>query len=147
VADRQLLLKAATTSELVARVVEASIAPLGLPGFLLALLTHVRDLGPVSPTAVSLASGVPATTLRDNIQRLVDRGLVRRAPNDDDRRSYLLVTTKRGRRLAAAASDALHEAYDELERQLPRPIATVEREADELNAALRAVLARLAESR
>ena len=79
--------------QLVGRIVETQLEQVGIPAFLLALLTHVRDLQPVSPTAVSLASGAPPTTLRDNIQRLVDRRLVRRIPNPDDGRSYLLVLT------------------------------------------------------
>ena len=95
-ANRQLFLKAGTTSQLVGRIVEARLEPVGIPGYLLAVLTHIRDLAPVSPSRVSTASGMPATTLRDNIQRLVDRGLVRRVPNPDDGRSYLLVPTPRG---------------------------------------------------
>ena len=94
--NRQLFLKVSTTAQYVGRIVDEQLSPIGIPGFLLALLTHVRDNAPVSPSTVSLASGVPATTLRDNIQRLVDRRLVRRIPNPDDRRSYLLVLTRRG---------------------------------------------------
>ena len=140
-ANRQLFLKAGRTSQLVGRIVDAHLEPVEIPGFLLALLTHVRDQAPVSPTAVSLASGVPATTLRDNIQRLVERGLVERVPNPDDGRSYLLVPTHRGIAVAAAAGDALRTAYDELERLLPRPLRDYELLLDELNAALQGVVA------
>jgi DNA-binding MarR family transcriptional regulator len=140
VANRQLFLKAGTTSQLVGRIVDTHLEPLGIPGFLIALLTHVRDHAPVSPSTVSLAAGVPATTLRDNIQRLVDRRLVRRVPNPADGRSYLIVPTKRGVAVAAAAGDALFEAYDELERLLPRPLLDYELVLDELNAALQGVL-------
>jgi DNA-binding MarR family transcriptional regulator len=138
--NRQLFLKAATTSQLVGRIVETQMEPLGVPGYLLALLTHVRDLAPVSPTAVSLASGAPPTTLRDNIQRLVDRGLVERVPNPDDGRSYLLELTESGAAVTHAAGEALHGAYLELERQLPTPLGDVEHTLDELNEALRMVL-------
>lgn len=138
-ASRQLFLKAATTAQLVGRIVDARLEPVGIPGFLLALLTHVRDQAPVSPTAVSLASGVPATTLRDNVQRLVDRGLVNRVPNPEDGRSYLLVPTRRGTAVAAEAGEALRAAYEELERLLPRPLPEVEALLDELNAALQGV--------
>src|SRR4051794_13042482 len=116
--NRQLFLQAATTSQLVGRIVDAQLEPAGIPGYLLALLTHVRDLAPVSPTAVSLASGAPLTTLRDNIQRLVDRELVERVANPDDGRSYLLVLTRRGAAVLRKADPALLEAYLELERQL-----------------------------
>ena len=138
--DRQLFLKAATTAHLVGRTVDAQLEPLGVPGFLVALLTHVRDLAPVSPSSVSLVSGVPMTTLRDNIQRLVDRGLVARVPHPTDGRSYLLVLTKRGEVVTRAAGPALLEAYVALERRLSRPLRAYELMLDELNDALRGVL-------
>ena len=134
--NRQLLLKASTTSQLVGRIVETQLEQVGIPAFLLALLTHVRDLQPVSPTAVSLASGAPPTTLRDNIQRLVDRKLVRRIPNPDDGRSYLLVLTERGDIAVRAADPALLVAYVALEGRLPRPLREYEVMLDELNEAL-----------
>ncbi|WP_411277282.1 MarR family winged helix-turn-helix transcriptional regulator [Gaiella sp.] len=138
-ANRQLFLKAGTTSQLVGRIVGAQLEPIGIPASLLAVLTHIRDLEPVSPSRVSAASGMPPTTLRDNIQRLVDRGLVRRVRNPDDGRSYLLVPTPRGIEVTRAAGDALHAAYLELERQLPRPLHEVEAVLDVLNEAMSAV--------
>lgn len=140
-ANRQLFLKAGTTSQLVGRIVDARLEPVGIPGYLLAVLTHIRDLAPVSPSSVSTASGMPATTLRDNIQRLVDRGLVRRVPNPNDGRSYLLVPTPRGNAVAREAGDALHAAYLELERQLPQPLREYEVVLDALNEAMSAVVA------
>lgn len=139
-ANRQLFLKAGTTSQLVGRIVEARLEPVGIPGFLLAVLTHIRDLAPVSPSAVSTASGMPATTLRDNIQRLVDRGLVRRVPNPDDGRSYLLVPTRRGEAVTVSAGHELLAAYLELERRLRRPLHDYELILDELNDAMGAAL-------
>ncbi len=138
--NRQLLLKASTTSQLVGRIVEAQLEQVGIPAFLLALLTHVRELEPVSPTGISLASGAPPTTLRDNIQRLVDRRLVRRVPNPDDGRSYLLVLTRRGEIAVRAADPALLEAYVALEERLPRPLRDYELLLDELNEAMQGVL-------
>src|SRR3954447_24146616 len=143
--NRQLLLKASTTSQLVGRIVEAQLEQVGIPAFLLALLTHVRELEPVSPTAVSLASGAPPTTLRDNIQRLVDRRLVRRVPNPDDGRSYLLALTQRGEIAIRAADPALLEADLALAERLPRPLREYELMLDELNAALEAARAALEE--
>ena len=139
-ANRQLFLKAGTTSQLVGRIVEAQLEPIGLPPYLLAVLTHVRDLAPVTPSRVSAASGMPTTTLRDNIQRLVDRGLVRRVANPDDGRSYLLRPTPRGIEVAETAGAALHAAYIALEAELPRPRADYEAVLDELNEALQAVV-------
>jgi DNA-binding MarR family transcriptional regulator len=134
--NRELFLKASTTSQYVGQIVDVQVTPIGIPPFLLALLTHVRDHEPVSPTEISRVSGAPMTTLRDNIQRLVDRKLVRRTPNPADRRSYLLRLTARGRAVMPAADPALLEAYLALERHLPRPRAEYERMLDELNDAL-----------
>jgi DNA-binding MarR family transcriptional regulator len=141
--NRELFLKASTTAELVGQIVGRQVEPVGIPAFLLALLTHVRDQQPVTPSTVSAAAGVPVTTLRDNIQRLVDRGLVRRKPNPEDRRSYYLVTTRRGAAVLQAASDALLAAYELLEQELGGPLTEHEAWLDQLNAALRQVLGEL----
>ena len=144
--NRQLFLKAGTTAQYVSQIVDEQLKPIGIPGFLLALLTHVRDNGPVSPSTVALASGVPATTLRDNIQRLVDRRLVRRISHPDDRRSYLLVLTRQGEAVTQASDPALLEAYLALEQRLRLPLAQYERMLDELNDALQGTLASFDES-
>ena len=138
--NRQLFLKVSTTAQYVGQIVDEQLRPIGIPGFLLALLTHVRDNAPVSPSTVSLASGVPITTLRDNIQRLVERRLVRRIPNPDDRRSYLLVLTRRGEAVTRAADPALLEAYLALEQRLRLPLEQYELMLDELSDALQAML-------
>lgn len=138
--DRRLLLEAAATDELVGRIVDAALHEIGLPGFLLALLTHVRDAEPVAPSQIARAAGVPPTTMRDNVQRLVDRRLVERVPHPEDGRSYLLVTTAEGRSVAAAAGEALHEVYLRLGAALPRPREHYERALRELNEALRSTV-------
>ena len=138
--NRQLFLKASTTAQLVGRIVESRLEPVGIPPYLLAVLTHIRDLAPVSPTALAAASGMPATTLRDNIQRLVERDLAVRVANPDVGRSYLLVATEHGLAVTHAAGDALHAAYLALEAVLPRPRAELESILDELNEALRSVV-------
>jgi DNA-binding MarR family transcriptional regulator len=139
--NRQLLLKTATTAQYVEQIVDLQLERVGIPAYLLALLTHVRDLAPVTPSKISSASGVPMTTLRDNIQRLVDRKLVRRLPNPRDGRSYLLKPTARGIAILEAADPALLEAYLALEERLQRPREEYERMLDELNEGLEGTLA------
>jgi DNA-binding MarR family transcriptional regulator len=138
--NRHLFLQEATASQYVGQIVDLQLTRVGIPGFLLAILTHVRNQSPVSPTEISRVSGAPMTTLRDNIQRLVDRKLVRRAPNPVDGRSYLVKLTPRGGAVTQAAGDALHEAYLALESHLPRPREEYERMFDELNEALEEAL-------
>jgi DNA-binding MarR family transcriptional regulator len=135
VPNRHLYLQASTAAQYVGQILEHQLAPLDIPPVLLALLTHVRDHEPVAPTDLARAAGSPPTTLRDNIQRLVDRRLVRRSPNPDDGRSYLLTLTARGRGTLREADPALLRAYRALERHLPRRRETYEAMFDELIAA------------
>ncbi len=140
VPDRRLLLQAATTFAYVGQLVEQNLKAVGLPAFLVPTLVHIGEREPVSPTEIASVSGVPMTTLRDNIQRLADRKLVRRTPNPGDGRSYLLRLTPRGRAVAKSAGDALLETYLALEQRLPRSLATYQRALDELNQSLELVL-------
>jgi DNA-binding MarR family transcriptional regulator len=137
--DRRLLLTLFTAYQYVGTIVERQLAAVGLPSHLFGVLSHVDRRAPVSPSEISAASGVPMTTLRDNIQRLVDRGLARRDPNPADARSYLLVLTRKGKLLARAADPALLEAYLALEARLPRPLEEYEEVLGELIAALEQV--------
>lgn len=144
--DRHLYLQTATTSQYVGQIIDHVLGPLRVPPTLVALLTHVRDHEPVPPSVLARAAGSPPTTLRDNIQRLVDRGLVRRVPNARDGRSYLLQITARGRRILEAADPLLLEAYLSLERHLPRDREEYERLLAELNDALASALETLLEA-
>ena len=122
--NRELFLKTTVAAGYVGQLVQRHLDPVGIPAYLLALVTHVRDHQPVTPSGIAAASGVPLTTLRDNIQRLVDRGLARRIPNPDDARSYLLELTPAGLALTKAADPALAER---LRRGRGAPAATAGR--------------------
>jgi DNA-binding MarR family transcriptional regulator len=142
VPDRRLFLQAATASQYVGQVIERELDEIGVPPFLLALLTHIRDHAPVSPSRISAESGVPMTTLRDNIQRLVDRALVRRVKNHEDGRSYLVVLTPAGKRMIDAADPALLRGYLAVERRLSRPLDDYQQMLDEIIEALAGALNR-----
>src|SRR3954453_12780866 len=85
--NRELFLKTTVASGYVGQLVQRHLDPVGIPAYLLALMTHVRDHQPVTPSGIAAASGVPLTTLRDNIQRAVDRGLARRLAKPHGARS------------------------------------------------------------
>ena len=138
--DRRLFLDLFRLSQLTGAVVERQLRELGVPAYLFGLLSQIHRLAPVTPSAISQAMGMASTTLRDNIQRLVDRGLVRRTPNPSDGRSYLLELTDKGEVLVRAADPALLEAYLALERRLPRARSEYEARLAELDAALTAML-------
>jgi DNA-binding MarR family transcriptional regulator len=142
VPDRHLFLQLGTASSYVGQLLDRALEPIGLPAYLLGLLTHVRDHEPVTPSKISAASGVSLTTLRDNIQRLVDRGLVRRVTNSEDGRSYLIVLTAAGRRAIKAADPALLQAYLAVERRLPQPLEDYQQMMDEVIEALAGALSR-----
>jgi DNA-binding MarR family transcriptional regulator len=137
--DRRLFLDLFRLAELTGAVVDGQLRALGVPAYLFGLLSQIRLLAPVTPSEISQRTGMATTTLRDNLQRLVDRELVTRAPNPDDGRSYLVDVTEKGHALAAAADPLLLAAYEELERRLPRPYAEYAGQLAELESALTAV--------
>ncbi len=141
--DRRLFLQASTISQYVGQIVEQTVTPLGLPGFLLALLFHLRENARVTPSAIAALSGTPATTLRDNIQRLVDAGLARRIPNPDDGRSYLIELTTKGEQVARDVQPALLEAYLALEQRLEQPLSHYQEAFAAVTKALESALAEL----
>ena len=141
VVDRRLFLQAHTLSQATGAVVDRHVQEAGLPTYLIGLLFQIRERAPVAPSRISAATGTPMTTLRDNVQRLVDRKLVRRRPNPADGRSYLVELTPRGEVLARAVGEALHGAYLALEERLPRPLDEYQRLLDEITEATQGVLA------
>lgn len=74
--------------------------------------THPRDLA----RSALITSG--AMTAR--LDRLVDRGLVRRTPDPDDRRAVRIRLTSRGARLATRALDAVLATDEEILAPLSR---------------------------
>ena len=143
--DLRLFLDVAASAPRVGQLLDRRLAPLGLPAYLLGVITHIRDHAPVTPSGISDASGVPLTSLRDNIQRLVDRRLVRRVPNPADGRSYLVELTARGEAMLQAADPAVLDAYLAVERRLPRPLDYYQAAVAELNQALDGALAEATE--
>lgn len=61
------------------------------------LLFHVGARESVTPSELAAETGVGQTTIRDQVQALVDRGLLERRPNPLDARSYYVRLTTRGR--------------------------------------------------
>jgi DNA-binding MarR family transcriptional regulator len=141
VTDHRIFLDLFRLFQLTGAVVDRHLSELGIPAYLFGLLSQIRRLAPVTPSTISQSTGIATTTLRDNIQRLVDRGLVRRTPNPTDGRSYLIELTDKAEVLARAADPALLEAYLAVERRLPRPSEDYEARLDELDKALTAILA------
>ena len=139
--NRRLFLQAYTLAQATGTVVDREVASFGLPTYLFGLLSQIRELQPAAPSRISAATGTPMTTLRDNIQRLVDRKMIRRKPNPSDGRSYLVELTPRGELLVRAAGEPLLKGYLALEARLPRGLEEYQQVLDELIQAVQGVLA------
>jgi DNA-binding MarR family transcriptional regulator len=131
-----------TTGALVELLVDEELEAARVPPRLFSLLAWIDALGPLSPSALSAESGMPPTTLRDNIRRLVARGDVRRVPNPEDGRSYLVELTAKGKAKMRAGRRPLRVALDRMIEHLPRPAGDYLAIAHELHAAAAAALRR-----
>ena len=71
------------------------------------VLAHLHERGPTSIGALHEAFAHRRPTLTGILDRLAERGLVRRDVRPEDRRSFRVSPTPRGRRLAARVHAAL----------------------------------------
>jgi DNA-binding MarR family transcriptional regulator len=139
--DADLLQELYSTGLLVGLLVDRELAKAGVSPQLFSFLGWVSRLEPVSPGNLAAETGLPATTIRDYVRRLVQRGVARRVANPSDGRSYLLVLTPKGRRIAAQGWPAVVEAYGRIARHLERPAAEHLATARELRVAVKLALA------
>jgi DNA-binding MarR family transcriptional regulator len=136
-----LLQELYSTGLLVGLLVDRELARLGVPRQLFSFLGWVSTLEPVTPGRLAAETGLPPTTVRDQIRRLIARGDVRRIPNPADGRSYLLVLTPRGRRVADRGWPAVVAAVAQLGANLDRPAGEYLPAARELRTAAKRALA------
>jgi DNA-binding MarR family transcriptional regulator len=121
---------------LVDQAIRVELDRLGIRTYWLAVLHIVRDHRAMTPTELAAASGVPPSTLRHVVNRLVELGHVRREPNPEDGRSQLLSLTREGAQLARAADAALEAAVAGMDEGLGWHVEELERPLEELRAAL-----------
>src|SRR6266566_1347282 len=79
------------------------------------LLVHVGSRGRMTPSELAAETGIRATTVRDQVQALAERGSLRRVDNPLDARSYFVTLTAQGRReleRGVAASARVCEAIE-----------------------------------
>ena len=113
-----LTLAASKASVLVTREFQSAGVEMGNWG----LLAHIAARETMTPSRLADEIGVSMPTIRDQLQGLVDRGLVKRVPNPLDGRSYFVVLTaagrtalRRGTAASARAQAALAREYGPLE--------------------------------
>lgn len=91
--------------------------PLALRPVEYSLLMLLLANGELSPKQLTKALSLAAPTLTMLVDRLYERGLIERLRSETDRRSQLVLLSEQGRALAeqaAAASPAMHAAFDEV---------------------------------
>jgi DNA-binding MarR family transcriptional regulator len=140
--DLDLFLRLALASSHAWQVVKRELDQAGIEIHLFGLLTHLSLRGPMTPSSLAAEQGIPVTTMRDQIQLLVERGLVERRPNAGDGRSYLVDLTPNGTKLAKRGAPAFARARTLLEAELDRPLDEVETAVADLEQALLRALAR-----
>lgn len=78
--------------------VERQLAPLGLTAQQAAVVLHA-SAGPATPRRLAELVGTDTAGMTRLLDRLTDKGLVRRTPHPEDRRSLLVELTDSGRAL------------------------------------------------
>lgn len=95
--------------------IDDALHPLGLSyGDFDVLNTLRREGGTLSPTRLAAAALITSGAMTTRLNRLEERGFVRRTPDTSDRRSMPISLTPRGRRLARRALAAVLEVDREM---------------------------------
>ncbi len=117
-----------------AAVAGTALAPYGIDGRELAVLSFLAQQSLLSQQEVAHRLGVDRTTMVALIDGLEHSGLVERHPHPDDRRKNIVALTAAGRETMAGAARAAGDA----ERRFLEPLG--ETGAQQLKDALRALL-------
>jgi DNA-binding MarR family transcriptional regulator len=115
-------------------VVREEFEAAGVEVYVWGLLVHVAA-GSATPSQLAVETGTTHSTIRDQVQSLVDRDLLRRVPNPLDRRSYRLELTDRGRASVDRGLAASARARERIEAELGGPLEPLRQELLELTRA------------
>jgi DNA-binding MarR family transcriptional regulator len=94
----------------------------GIDPNLFYVLWLIHTHAPITPTELAVEGSYPLTTVRDFVNALVERKLVRRVENEADRRSHHLEPTEQGRRHIESAAPILRSVERDLDAALGQPI-------------------------
>jgi len=147
VSERTILLDVFAANQKRERLIAEALAETDLPPEDYPVYVYIGVAGPLTPTELARALGMPLSTVLFRMRRLQRRGHAERIPNPEDGRSYLLRLTPSGERLLAFARPlfraralavearlgdervaALREALDELGRAIERELDDALRE-------------------
>ena len=96
----------------------------GINPNLLYVLWLIDSHAPITPTELAVEGSYPPTTVRDFVNTLVERRLVRRVENKADRRSHHLEPTEQGRRHIESAAPILRGVERDLDKALGEPLSS-----------------------
>jgi DNA-binding MarR family transcriptional regulator len=137
----ELLWEAYSAGLLIEVLVDFELERAGVRPSLYSFLGWIRTLQPVTPTTLAAETGLPPTTIRDYIRRLVEQGEIEKRPNPADGRSYELVLTPAGLARNDQGWPAIVAAFRRVARHLERPPAAHAAHAQDLLMALKRALA------
>jgi DNA-binding MarR family transcriptional regulator len=95
------------------------LRPLGVSGAGGLVLGLLRDLGPMSPSALGERLIVTRATVTGLLDSLERRGLVQRTPHPNDRRSLVVEITEEGLRILAEVRSRVHRQEKAWMQNLP----------------------------
>jgi DNA-binding MarR family transcriptional regulator len=136
-----LLQEVYSAGTLVSLLVGEELEAAGVSPQLFSFIGWLAVLQPVTPGALAAELGMPPTTIRDYVRRVVERGDARKVRNPADGRSYHLVLTPKGRRLVDRGWPAVKAAFARLAPHLEQDAATYVVRTRELRQALKHALA------
>ena len=133
--DLDLFLEVTLVSHFMYQLARHEFHAAGLDPYMFGLLVHVHHRGEMTPSKLAEETQVTNTTIRDQVQNLVDRGLLARRPNPEDARSYLLELTPAGKDFHKQGTAAYGRARTRLLRELDRPLPDIQSTVVELRRA------------
>jgi DNA-binding MarR family transcriptional regulator len=136
--DTAVLQEAYSTGALIGAHVNAELRAGGVDPSLFSFLGWIAVLEPVTPGELAAETGMPATTVRDYLRRLTERGLIVRTPNPADGRSYLVQLSGEGQRLMDRGRPLVGAVFQRIEPHLARPAQEYIERSRELREALAA---------
>ena len=104
----------ALVGAVIGRVVEGS----EVTGSEFAVTSWINSAGSATPSEVAQALGMSPTTVSAMIERLVQKGQLRRVSNPEDGRSYLLEPTEQGRATQRAIGTRFRKEMDSVRANL-----------------------------
>jgi len=137
VSERTILLDVFAANQKRERLIAEALAETDLPPEDYPVYVYIGVEGPLTPTELARALGMPLSTVLFRVRRLQRRGHAERIPNPEDGRSYLLRLTPSGERLLAFARPLFRARALAVEARLgDERVAAVREALDELGRAI-----------